>query len=292
MIRSMTGFGRCESNTQDKKVLVEIKAVNHRYSDISIKLPRRLNFLENKVRNVLKEYVHRGKTDCYISYESYAEGNERVNYNRELAAEYIGYLKSMREEFALGGGIDPTYVGRYPDVFTIEDAELDEEAVWAELEQPLRDACAAFVSSRELEGEKLAEDMKKKLSDMEKHVAYIEAESPRVIEEYKKKLTEKVAELAQTVEIDPQRIAMEVTIYADKICVDEEIVRLKSHIEATRKILEEENDVGRKLDFIVQEMNREANTTLSKSPSLGISNAGIELKTDIEKIREQVQNIE
>ncbi len=292
MIRSMTGFGRSERITKDRRVLVEIKAVNHRFCDISVKLPKKLNFLENDIRNFLKDYIQRGKVDVFITYEDYSGQDVKVKYNRELAAEYINYLKAMKEEFDLNSEIDVTSVGRFADVFTIEDQGVDEEAIWEELKDSLKEAAEHFVAAREVEGNKLYADLMEKLTNMETMVDFIESESPAIIEEYKKKLTEKIAELSQNVEIEQQRIATEVTIYADKVCVDEEIVRLKSHVEDTRSILQEGGSVGRKLDFLVQEMNREANTILSKSNALHISNKGIDLKTEIEKIREQIQNIE
>ena len=292
MIKSMTGFGRSERITKERRILVEMKAVNHRYCDISVKLPKKLNFLENEIRNFLKDHIQRGKVDVFITYEDYSGQDVKVVYNQSLAAQYIEYLKTMQMEFGLTSGIDATSIGRFADVFTIEDQGIDEEAVWQELKECISEAVKGFVETRRIEGEKLRTDLTEKLSNMQTMVSYIEAESPKIIEEYKKKLTEKIAELSQNLEIEQQRIATEVTIFADKICVDEEIVRLKSHIEGAKQILNEGGSVGRKLDFLVQEMNREANTILSKSNALHISNKGIDLKTEIEKVREQVQNIE
>ncbi len=292
MIKSMTGFGRSERVTKERRILVEMKAVNHRFCDISVKLPKKLNFLENDIRNFLKDHIQRGKVDVFITYEDYSGQDVKVIYNHELAAQYIEYLKSMQMEFGLANDIDATSIGRFADVFTIEDQGIDEEAVWEELKGCLSEAVEHFVQAREIEGEKLVTDLMDKLTNMQTMVSYIESESPKIIEEYKKKLTEKIAELSQNLEIEQQRIATEVTIFADKVCVDEEIVRLKSHIEGAKQILTEGGSVGRKLDFLVQEMNREANTILSKSNALHISNKGIDLKTEIEKVREQIQNIE
>ena len=292
MIKSMTGFGRSELTTRDRHILVEIKAVNHRFCDVSIKLPKKLNFLETEIRNFLKDYIQRGKVDVFITYEDHSGKDSHVVYNRELASQYINYLREMKDEYGLTTEIDVNGIGRFPDVFTIEEESVDENMIWQELEKPLREACERFVAARETEGEKLLTDLLAKLDSMQEMVAYIEAESPKIIEEYKMRLTEKISELSKNVEIDAQRIATEVTIFADKVCVDEEIVRLKSHVDGTKAILVEGGSIGRKLDFLVQEMNREANTILSKSNTLHISNKGIDLKTEIEKIREQIQNIE
>ena len=292
MIKSMTGFGRSELTTRDRHILVEIKAVNHRFCDVSIKLPKKLNFLETEIRNFLKDYIQRGKVDVFITYEDHSGKDSHVVYNRELASQYINYLREMKDEYGLTTEIDVNGIGRFPDVFTIEEESVDENMIWQELEKPLREACERFVAARETEGEKLLTDLLAKLDSMQEMVAYIEAESPKIIEEYKMRLTEKIRELSKNVEIDAQRIATEVTIFADKVCVDEEIVRLKSHVDGTKAILVEGGSIGRKLDFLVQEMNREANTILSKSNTLHISNKGIDLKTEIEKIREQIQNIE
>ncbi len=292
MIKSMTGFGRSELTTRDRHILVEIKAVNHRFCDVSIKLPKKLNFLETEIRNFLKDYIQRGKVDVFITYEDHSGKDSHVVYNRELASQYINYLREMKDEYGLTTEIDVNGIGRFPDVFTIEEESVDENMIWQELEKPLREACERFVAARETEGEKLLKDLLAKLDSMQEMVAYIETESPKIIEEYKTRLTEKINELGKNVEIDAQRIATEVTIFADKVCVDEEIVRLKSHVDGTKAILVEGGSIGRKLDFLVQEMNREANTILSKSNTLHISNKGIDLKTEIEKIREQIQNIE
>ncbi|MBR4513259.1 MAG: YicC family protein [Lachnospiraceae bacterium] len=292
MISSMTGFGRGERITAEKRILIEMKAVNHRFLDLNIKLPKRLNFLEGEIRNYLKDNLARGKVDVFITYEDFSGKDAKVVYNHELAAEYIGYLKSMKEEFGLSCDIDVAAVGRYADIFNIEDKGVDEESCWAEIKIPLEEACESFVKSREIEGEKLKADLISKLDSMSRMVDFIEERSPQIVEDYKKRLTDRIEELTNGVDIDPQRIATEVTIFADKVCVDEEIVRLKSHIAGTKDILLAGGAVGRKLDFMVQEMNREANTILSKSNTLSVSNKGIDLKTEIEKIREQIQNIE
>ncbi len=293
MIKSMTGFGRSESVTEERKIVVEIKAVNHRYCDMNVKLPKKFNYFETSIRTFLKDYIQRGKVDVFITYEDYAEGRVALKYNRELAAEYIKNLNSMAEEFSLPTtDITPTIVGRFPDVFSLEEQSVDQDEIWEHLKDVIADAATKFVESRIAEGENLKTDLITKLDEMLKIVAFIEEKSPEIITDYKARLIERVNELAANAQIDEQRIATEVTLFADKVCVDEEIVRLKSHIESTKTILLEGGSVGRKLDFIAQEMNREANTILSKANSLIVSDMGINLKTEIEKVREQIQNIE
>lgn len=293
MIKSMTGFGRSESVTEERKIVVEIKAVNHRYCDMNVKLPKKFNYFETSIRTFLKDYIQRGKVDVFITYEDYAEGRVSLKYNRELAAEYIKNLNIMAQEFSLPTtDITPTIVGRFPDVFSLEEQSVDQDEIWEHLKGVVAEAATKFVESRIAEGENLKTDLIAKLDEMLKIVAFIEEKSPEIIVDYKARLIERVNELAANAQIDEQRIATEVTLFADKVCVDEEIVRLKSHIESTKAILLEGGSVGRKLDFIAQEMNREANTILSKANSLIVSDMGINLKTEIEKVREQIQNIE
>ena len=292
MIKSMTGFGRGEQVNEDRKIVVEIKAVNHRFCDMNVKLPKKLNYFETDIRNCLKEYIQRGKVDVFITYEDYTKSNVCVKYNKDIASEYITYLNSMVDDFGLQSDVKPTVIGRFPEVFTLEEQSVDENEIWSHLEGVVREAAEKFVESRIREGENLKKDLLAKLSAMSEIVASIEEKSPQIIEDYKTRLIEKVDELAINTQIDEQRIAAEVTMYADKVCVDEEVVRLRSHIDSTIKILTEGGAVGRKLDFIVQEMNREANTILSKANSLIIADRGIDLKTEIEKVREQIQNIE
>lgn len=292
MIKSMTGFGRCELAEGDQKFTVELKSVNHRYLDVNIKMPKMLNFFESAIRNLLKEYIQRGKVDVFITYEDSSEKTATVKYNRNVAAEYLCYLKQMAEEFDLDNDVRVSTLSRYPEVLSMEEAAIDEEQIWRLLEKTIRQAAQEFVASRVKEGENLKDDLIAKLDDMLGDVAYIQERSPQIVEEYKEKIYNKVKELLTDAQTEDNRILMEVTLFADKICVDEEIVRLKSHIETTRQTLLEGGSIGRKLDFIAQEMNREANTTLSKANNLDISNHAIELKTQIEKIREQIQNIE
>lgn len=292
MAKSMTGFGREEILENDRKFSVEIKAVNHRYLDLSIRMPKKLGSLEAEVRSVLKEYMERGKVDVFISYEDYGQSDETLKYNEGLASAYLTHLKGLSEKFDLEFDVRASTLARFPDVFVMEEGTVDEEVLWALLEKPLRGAAERFVSSREKEGENLKRDMLSKLDAMKRYVAVIEERSPAIIAEYKDSLREKVKDLLADGALDENRIAAEITLYADKICVDEELVRLKSHIDAMALELQKPGAIGRKLDFIAQEMNREANTILSKSTDLTVSDTGINLKTDIEKIREQVQNVE
>lgn len=292
MIKSMTGFGRCEVAENNRRFTVEIKAVNHRYLDVNIKMPKALSFFEAAIRGELKNYISRGKVDIFITYEDFSEKTSAVRYNRELAQEYLGYLRQMTEEFGLEDDIRVSTLSRYPDVFTMEDTGVDEEELWKELQKAIAGAAEMFVEARTAEGENLRRDLLEKLDGMEKLTAFIAERSPKIIAEYQERLRNKVKELLQETQVDEGRLLTEVTIYADKVCVDEELVRLKSHIETTKKTLLEGGSIGRKLDFIAQEMNREANTILSKSNDLEISNCGVELKTEIEKVREQIQNIE
>jgi len=292
MIKSMTGFGRGEVSTESCKVTVEMKSVNHRYLDVNMKMPKKLNFFEASIRNLLKEYIQRGKVDLFISFEDLSENSVNVTYHKEVAAEYMNFLQQMAEDFSLENDVRVSSLARFPEVMTLDDVEIDEEGVWKSLEKAIRQAAEGFVESRIKEGENLCKDLIAKLDEMLEAVDFIEARSPQIIEEYKKRLTDKVQEMLQDAKVDEARLVTEVTIFADKVCVDEELVRLRSHVQTTKNTLLEGGGIGRKLDFLAQEMNREANTILSKANDLEISNKGIELKTAIEKVREQIQNIE
>lgn len=292
MIKSMTGFGRCEIAENNRKFAVEIKSVNHRYLDVNIKMPKKLNYFDASIRAELKNYISRGKVDCFITYEDFSENTSSVRYNRELAGEYLQYLRQMAEEFDLDNDIRVSTLSRYPEVFIMEEQSEDEEELWKELQKVLAGAAEMFVESRVNEGEQLKKDLLQKLDEMLGLVTYIEERSPQLLEEYRKRLEEKVRELLEDKNVDEGRLLTEVAVFADRVCVDEELVRLKSHIKTTRETLEAGGSIGRMLDFLAQEMNREANTILSKSNDLKISNCGIELKTVIEKVREQIQNIE
>ena len=292
MIKSMTGFGRCEFTDEKRKFTVELKSVNHRYLDVNIKMPKKLNFFESSIRALLKEYIERGKVDVYITYEDYTEDNYALKYNSALAAQYLDYLNRMAEEFGLENDIRVSNLSRYPDVLVMEEQDVDEKELWDGLERALRGACEQFVASRIKEGESLKVDLIDKLDHMISYVDFIEKRSPQIMEEYRKRLEDKIKEILGDRQMDDGRIATEVTIYADKVCVDEETVRLRSHINTTKDTLLEGGSIGRKLDFIAQEMNREANTILSKANNIEIAETGLTLTTSMDKVREQIQNSE
>ena len=293
MIRSMTGFGHGEvSNDKNQKVTVEMKSVNHRYCDISLKLPKKLAMFEANIRNIMKEYASRGKIDIYVSYEDLSETAVSLHYNQAMAEEYMQVFKKMQEDFNIETKITAEALAKYPEVVTIEEVQQDEEVWWELLEAALRQAAEKFVETRTIEGANLKRDLLGKLDQMAADVAFIEERSPQIIAEYRSKLEEKVKEFLEDSTIEENRIAAEVTLYADKIAVDEEIVRLQSHISSMTDVLESDESIGRKLDFMAQEMNIEANTILSKSSDVDLADHAIELKTNVEKVRVQIQNIE
>lgn len=292
MIKSMTGFGRCEVQKDSRKFTVELKSVNHRYLDVNIRMPKKLNFFETAIRTLLKSYANRGKVDIFITYEDLSQTQVSVKYNAALAAEYMKYLKQMEEEFGLENDVRVSTLSRYPEVFTMEEQSEDEEELWNGLKEALEGAFTQFVETRKTEGENLKKDITSKLDLLSEQIGFIEERSPQIVAEYREKLEDKMKELLADTQIEESRIASEVILFADKICTDEEVVRLKSHISHMRNTLEEKDEIGRKLDFIAQEMNREANTILSKANDIEVSDRAISLKTEIEKIREQIQNIE
>ncbi len=295
MVCSMTGFGRSEVTEGQRKYTVELKSVNNRYLDINIKMPKKFNAFEANIRSELKKFMKRGKVDVFISYEDFSETESKVKYNKAIAREYYEYLQEMAVDFDLENDVRISALSRFPEVFTMEEEELDEEEVWNGIRKAVEQAGEQFLCSRQKEGEFLSADLTAKLDGMLDNVEYISERSPEIIAEYKARLREKISDLLEDKQVDENRLAMEVTLFADKVCVDEEITRLRSHILATKETLikgDDKEGIGRKLDFLAQEMNREANTILSKSTDLKISDRGIALKTDIEKVREQIQNIE
>ena len=292
MINSMTGFGRAEVSDTSRKFIVEIKSVNHRYLDFNIRMPKKFCFFENAIRNTLKEYMQRGKVDVFVTYEDFTQSRISLHYNKEIAAQYLQHLQQMSEDFGLDNDVRVSTLSRYPEVFTMEEVDADEEELWQLLEDALRQAAKQFVHAREMEGEPLKQDLLGKLEYLASQVRLVEERGPEILKEYRTKLENKMRELLEDTQIDENRIAAEVVIFSDKMCTDEETVRLGSHINTMKKALSDGKNIGRKLDFIAQEMNREANTILSKANDLETSNIAIELKTEIEKIREQIQNIE
>ena len=293
MLKSMTGVGRCEVMEGERKFTVEMKGVNHRYLDVNIRMPKKLNFFETAIRGLLKQSIQRGKVDIFISYEDFTESQMSLKYNESLAQEYMDCFGRMKEQFSLENDIRVSTLSRCPEVLTMEEQVIDEEELWNGLKKALEGAIGQFVETRTLEGSNLKKDIIEKLDGLLDLVGYIEERTPKIVAEYREKLETKVRELLEDAQIEESRIAAEVVIFADKICTDEEVVRLRSHIIHMKETLQsEEAGIGRKLDFIAQEMNREANTILSKANDLEVSNVGIDLKTEIEKVREQIQNIE
>lgn len=292
MVKSMTGFGRYECVTEEYKITVEIKSVNHRYCDLSIKLPKKFNAVENNIRNVLKKYAARGKIDVYVGYEDYAQQQSHVRYHSNIAQGYVEAAGQAAAEFSVESALTAAALIRFPEVVTLEEDQADIMAIYPALEETVKKAAAQFAQARETEGEQLYRDITEKLSYVLELVKYVEERSPEILAEYRQKIYDKVQEFLGDRKVDESVLATELIIYADKVCVDEETVRLKSHVENMGKTLERGEPVGRKLDFIAQEMNREANTILSKANDRKLSETAINLKTEIEKIREQVQNIE
>ena len=292
MVKSMTGFGRGEAQDEFRKITIEMKSVNHRYLDLNIKIPKSLNPFETEIRNYLKSRIVRGKVDVYVTLETAADQEYVLKYNSKLAEMYVENIKAMADEFGLDYDLKATHLSRYPDVLEMEEAEADESELKALLFEALEKAANQFGENRTKEGERLQKDLLDKMDEMSGYVSVLEKRSPEIIEEYTSRLKAKVNDLLEAGHIDENRIAAEIVLYADKVCIDEEMVRLRSHIEETKQVLLNDKEVGRKLDFISQEMNRESNTILSKSTDVEIAGIGISLKTLIEKVREQIQNLE
>lgn len=294
-VRSMTGYGRGECTAEDRKFTVEMRSVNHRYNDITVKLPRFLVSLEDRVRKKAAESIFRGKTDIYISFETLSSEDVEVRLDEALAAAYAEKLRRLRDVLGLARLEDGRLLelaAKFPDVVTVEKAQKEAEALWEILLPALEEAIARFLEMREAEGGNLMRDMLRKRENIAALVAGIKARAPLVAEEYRQKLNRRLEEVLGSAGVDPQRVAQEVAVFADRGCIDEEITRLESHLAQLGDILGEGGQVGRKLDFLVQEMNRESNTIASKANDVEIVQATIELKSEIEKIREQVQNLE
>ena len=292
MIKSMTGFGRGTSQVEGKEFLVEIKTVNHRYSDIFIKMPRQLTFLENKVRDVVNKGIPRGKIDVYINYSNYGDDSKCVLLDEPLAKAYTDAVGKLRDKFGLTDDISVSLIARFPDVLQVEKGEEDEELLWDLLKQALDEALKNLVIMRQNEGQGLKTSLLEKADFIEDIIKIITQRSPEVVREYKQKLESRIKELIEQQTIDENRLATEVAMFADRCSIDEELVRLASHIKQLRDTLGMAEPVGRKLDFLIQEMNREINTIGSKANDLSITRNVVEVKSEIEKMREQIQNIE
>ncbi len=287
----MTGYGRGKLAGENYRVSVEIKTVNHRYCDFNIRIPREITPLEEKIKKSIQQYVARGRVDVFVNLEKMRQSKTKVRLDKELAGGYLDALKEL-ENMELKQDVTTCTLARFPDVLMVESEEEDLETIWQDLSQALRDALTNLINSRESEGEGLFLDLKERLNKINLLSKGIETRSPVVINEYQKKLKERTSELLRGQEIDESRLTMEVVIFAERSSIAEELVRLKGHIKAFNKTLEQNGPVGRKLDFIVQEINRETNTVSSKANDLEISGQVVEVKSEIEKIREQVQNIE
>lgn len=291
-MKSMTGFGRGEFSSDSLKFTVEMKSVNHRYLDANIRIPKEYAYLDTSIRSELKRYLGRGKVDVFVTYEILGEAEYDLQFNEHLAQEYVDAYARMAERFHLTNDLTAARLGAQPEIFRLRQDSMDEDEVWNVLKQAVDQALEMLLEARTREGENLKSDLVEKLSQMNTLVDAIADRYPEIISAYELRLKEKIATLLEDNQIDESRLAAEVVLFADKLATDEETVRLRSHIDTMKKELEKGNDIGRKLDFIAQEMNREANTILSKSNDLDTSNLAVGLKTEIEKVREQIQNIE
>ncbi|MBQ3136124.1 MAG: YicC family protein [Clostridia bacterium] len=292
MIKSMTGFGRAQETIDGMNITVEMKSVNHRYFDFSSRVPRIYGFLEEKLKTYIQAHVSRGKLECYVQIEALETEDCVVSVNHSLAAGYIDALKELSERYNLTQDITVTSVAKYHDIFSVHKTEADEERVWNAVKAVTDKALASFISMREKEGQKLKEDILSRCDTILENVKFIEERSPQTVNEYNNKLLERMKNVLNDVQVDEQRLLTEAAIYADKIAVAEETVRLRSHIEQMHEFMESEIAIGRKTDFLIQEFNREANTIGSKAQDVEIARKVIDIKAEIEKIREQVQNIE
>jgi uncharacterized protein (TIGR00255 family) len=292
MIKSMTGFGRCLETVGGRDILVEIKSVNHRYYEFSARVPRAYGYLEEKLKSFLQGRISRGKVDVGVAFYNLSEENERIEVNMDVARQYLDALRGANEELGLEDDITLSRLMRLPDIFSVKKQQEDEDAVWNDVKLVADKALASFISMREAEGTKMRDDILRRLCYIEELVGKVEVKSPETTEKYRKKLYDKISDVLNDKNIDEQRIITEAAIFSEKTAVDEETVRLRSHIHQCRELLEAEEAVGRKLDFLIQEFNREANTIGSKAQDIEITKIVVELKSEIEKIREQIQNIE
>lgn len=292
MVKSMTGFGRSSYEDGGRSFTVEIKSVNHRFLDLNIRAPRSFNLLEDRIRKLIKEKIFRGKVDIFITQISYEKKDVIATFNETLCDSYISCFNKIRDKYNIRDDISVISVARFPEVISLIQEEEDIEKLWNSVKNPLNDSIDMLVSMREKEGEKLKEDIIMRCDYIKKQVDKIQMRAPQIIEEYRNKLTDKMKELLEDSQIDENRILLEAAIFSDKICIDEEIVRLNSHLYQVKETFLLNESIGRKLDFIIQEMNREANTIGSKANDIETVNSMLIIKNEIEKIREQVQNIE
>ena len=291
MIRSMTGYGRGKFEDNGREYTVEIKTINHRYNDISIKMPRYLNFLEDKIRQYITKQISRGKMEVYVTVKNISSSSKNIAVDKALAGEYVSQMRDLIEMYDLKDDISVSSLMRLPDIITNSDIE-DEELYWNAIKGALEIAINSLISAKEIEGEKLKLDIDKRLHVISEYVDIVKEKSADLLEEYKTKLQNRINELGVSSIVDENRLGMEIVLFADKSSICEEVTRLNSHITSLRNMLEVTGPIGKKIDFLVQEMNRETNTIGSKANSIGITNYVVEMKNEIENIREQVQNIE
>ncbi|MBR3888411.1 MAG: YicC family protein [Clostridia bacterium] len=291
MIKSMTGYGQGKNSVDGRDYTVEIKTINHRYNDMTVKLPRYLNFLEDKIRKYISNTINRGKTDVYITLRNMSDKGRNLKIDRSLAGMYVSELRSVAEEYGLKDDITATSIARMPDVFVAENESL-EDLYWDELKVALDGALASIDAARIAEGERLSQDIQNRLTKIAEHVEVVSNSSEKLLEEYKTKLQNRIAELQAESVVDENRLGIEIVLFADKSSICEEVTRLRSHIDAFKSMLQSDGPTGKKIDFLIQEMNRETNTIGSKANAIGITECVIEMKNEIENIREQVQNIE
>lgn len=292
MIRSMTGFGRASAQADGYIITVELKSVNHRYFEFNCRLPRQYGFLEEKLKTYINSRVSRGKVDCFLTVEALDTDNAQVFINHTLASAYVKALKELSAEYSLREDFGTVALSHFPDVFVLKKAEEDEERLWENVKSIAEKAVDKFIEMREKEGIKMKEDVYKRGQYILDCVSFVEQRSPETVKQYNLKLTERVHELLGDVSLDEGRILQEVAVFSDKVAVAEETVRLRSHIEQLNHFLESDEAIGRKMDFLVQEINREANTIGSKASDVEIARKVVDIKAEIEKIREQIQNIE
>ena len=292
MVRSMTGFGRAQASVEGYNITVEIRSVNHRYFEFYAKMPRAYSFLEEKVKALLSTGISRGKVECSIQLEATADESVVVSVNEPLAKGYVDAVRQIADTFNLPDDMTAFTVARFSDVLSVSKAPVDEELLWSKVSPVVQEALDGFVSMRATEGERLADDVLSRAETILGNVAYIEERSPETVKEYNDKLLERMKTVLGDVQVDEQRLLTEAAIYADKIAVAEETVRLRSHIAQMHEFMQSTVAIGRKMDFLIQEFNREANTIGSKAQDVEIAKKVIDIKAEIEKIREQVQNIE
>ena len=292
MIKSMTGYGRAREMRNKRDITVEVRSVNNRYLDCTVKMPRMYTFAEDAIKQCVQKAISRGKVDVFITVDASAADVAKVTVNRELAAGYTAALRELAEVCGMESHVTPEQLSRFPDVLTVTKADEDLETVSADLCQVLDEALTAYNEMRAVEGRKLAEDICNRLDTIEDYTAQVEKRSPETVKEYREKLTARMQEVLQSATIDPQRILTEAAIYADKVAVDEETVRLRSHVAQLRSMVASDEPMGRKMDFLIQEVNRESNTIGSKCNDVDIARVVVGLKAEVEKMREQVQNVE